>query len=93
MWAEIESEEALAVRITIGGSSREWWAHARESVDAGTAPEALLPLLNGLDGEITVDSDTWRAIWAWALTMDGWLESDGQEQLAAEFDPPHEARM
>jgi hypothetical protein len=78
----------VAVRITIGGSAKQWWALARDAVDAGTAPEALLPLLNGFEGEVTVDSDTWRAIWGWAQGMDGWIESDGQEQLAAEFDPP-----
>jgi hypothetical protein len=78
----------LAVRITIGGSSLEWWSSVRESVDDGSAPVALLPLLNGLEGEVTVDSDTWRAIWGWAQGMGGWVEGDGQEQLAAEFDPP-----
>ena len=76
----------MPVRITIGGSSREWWKQARESVEAGTAPPALLPMLNGSEGEVTVDSDTWRAIWAWAQAMPGWIESDGQEQLKAEFD-------
>jgi hypothetical protein len=78
----------LGVRITIGGSAREWWSAAREAVDAGAAPVALLPLLNGIEGEVTVDSDTWRAIWGWAQAMPALVESDGQEQLAAEFDPP-----
>ncbi len=76
----------MPVRITIGGSSRDWWARARESVDSGTAPPSLLPLLDGREGEVTVDSDTWRAIWAWAQAMEGWTESDGHEQLLAEFD-------
>jgi hypothetical protein len=76
----------VAVRITISGSSREWWKQARECVETGTAPAALLPLLDGTDGEVSVDSTTWRAIWAWAQGMPGWIEFDGQEQLKAEFD-------
>jgi hypothetical protein len=43
-------------------------------------------LLNGSEGEVTVESNTWRSIWAWAQGMEGWLERDGQEQLSAEFD-------
>ena len=76
----------MPVRITIGGSSREWWRQARASADAGTAPSALLPLLNGSEGEVNVSPETWVAIRAWAEGMDGWLERDGQEQLTAEFD-------
>lgn len=79
-------ENSVAVRITISGSSREWWKQAREHVETGTAPSELLPLLNGSEGEVTVESDTWRAIWAWAQGMPGWIEFDGLEQLKAEFD-------
>ncbi|MEO9256223.1 MAG: hypothetical protein ABI305_11810 [Tepidiformaceae bacterium] len=76
----------MATRITIGGSNRTWWVAAREAVAARTAPEPLLPLLNGLEGEISVDAGTWRAIWAWGHSMDGWTETDGTEQLTAEFE-------
>ena len=76
----------MGVRITVGGSDRTWWTAARKAVDAGTAPAALLPLLNGLEGEINVDAETWRTVWAWGQSMDGWVESDGTEQLTAEFD-------
>jgi hypothetical protein len=46
----------------------------------------LAPLLNGLEGEVTVDAETWRAIREWGERMPGWTERDGQEQLGAEFD-------
>lgn len=75
----------MPVRITIGGSNREWWTKAREAVDAGTAPALLLPLLNGLDGEVILDPEQWRQIRDWAQGFPGWVEGDGQEQLAAEF--------
>jgi hypothetical protein len=81
--------ETLAVQITVGGSNKLWWSAAQEAVEAGTAPAALLPLLTGLEGEVTVDSETWQAAWAWAHGMDGWVESDGTEQLTAEFDDEH----
>jgi hypothetical protein len=55
-------------------------------VQAGAAPAALLPLLNGLEGEVNVDDQTWRAAWAWGNSMEGWKEADGTEQLTAEFD-------
>jgi hypothetical protein len=78
----------LPVRITIGGSSREWWTKAREAVDAGTAPVLLLPLLNGLEGEVILDPEEWRTVREWAQSFPGWAEADGQEQLASEFAGP-----
>lgn len=76
----------MATRITVGGSDRTWWTAAREAVAAGTAPEPLLPLLNGLEGEVSVDTETWRRILTWGHGMEGWTEADGTQQLTAEFD-------
>ena len=75
----------MPVRITIGGSSREWWTKAREAADTGAAPALLLPLLNGLEGEVVVNAEQWRKMREWAEGFPGWLEADGQPQLAAEF--------
>lgn len=76
----------MAVRVTVAGSSREWWARAHADMEAGRAPAAMLPLLNGLEGEVTVDTATWRQLQAWAASIPGWTESDDQEQLSSEFD-------
>lgn len=76
----------MPVRVTISGSSREWWTEARAAVERGTAPAVLLPLLNGIEGEIAVEAEEWQRIREWGAAMPGWTERDGQEQLGAEFE-------
>ncbi len=76
----------MAVRITVAGSSKEWWTEAQAQLGAGKVPAAIQPVLNGHEGEVTVDSQTWRQVWDWASALRGWTESDKLEQLGSEFD-------
>ena len=46
----------------------------------------MLPLLNGIEGEIAVEAEEWQRIREWGAAMPGWTERDGQEQLGAEFE-------
>jgi hypothetical protein len=79
----------VKVRITVLGSGRTWWEEAHRQAVGSLAPPDLIPLLLGNEGELTVEMDRWRELWAWAQSIPGWHENDGLEQLGSEFAEPH----
>ncbi len=72
------------MRVTIGGTERQWWAALHEARAAGTMPAALVPIADGTDGEIALSYADWLSVRAWGQSLPGWRESDGAEQLLAE---------
>ena len=72
------------VRVTIGGTNRDWWNALQASRDAGTMPPVLEPLASGAEGELALTQPEWRAVFAWGQALPGWVEGDGSEQLVAE---------
>lgn len=79
-----QDEGAHAVRVTIGGADREWWAALHQCRADGTMPAILEPIANGAEGEITISSLEWHALRRWCQSLPGWQETDGAEQLGAE---------
>lgn len=76
----------MRVRVTVQGSNKVWWALAHAAATSGAAPPELVGLLLGKEGEITVEMERWRELWAWAETIEGWREGEGMEQLGSEFE-------
>ena len=72
------------MRVTIGGTSRDWWSALHSKRDAGEMPAALEPIANGSDGEVTVPMNEWKELRTWGESLSGWRERDGSEQLTAE---------
>lgn len=78
------AEVARLVRVTIGGTRRDWWTALHEARAAGKMPAVLEPLASGADGEVTLTEREWDAVRAWGQSLPGWLEGDGLEQLMGE---------
>lgn len=72
------------LRVTIGGTARQWWSALHEERAAGRMPASLEPIADGSDGEVMVSAEEWARIKAWGASLPAWVERDGMEQLASE---------
>ena len=72
------------MRVTIGGTARDWWAAFHRERETGRMPASLEPIADGSDGEVTVSPAEWARIKAWGASLPDWTERDGIEQLVSE---------
>ena len=72
------------LRITIGGTAREWWKELHLEREAGRMPASIEPIADGTDGEVIVSPAEWALIKAWGASLPDWTERDGIGQLVSE---------
>jgi hypothetical protein len=72
-------------RLTVTGSSAEWWRALQDFRERAEAPCAIEPLANGTAGELVLPEAEWRRFYQFAASLPGWAERDGAEQITAEF--------
>ena len=78
------AEVSRLVRVTIGGTRRDWWTALHDERAKGKMPTVLEPLASGAEGEVTLTEPQWNAVREWGQSLPGWTEGDGIEQLIAE---------
>ena len=72
------------VKLTVTGSSAEWWRALQACRAEGTAPLLIEPLADGSAGELVIPDRDWRRFYQFAVELPGWAERDGTEQISAE---------
>lgn len=72
------------MKLTVTGSSAEWWRALQQRRAAGEAPLTIEPLADGSAGEVVIAEDDWRLFYEFAVELPGWVERDGTEQIASE---------